>query len=306
MAVVIGSESGIFHAPSLDGPFEQVQDTDRVMRVTEYGDTLYAASQSGLFVSDDGRNWDRIETPQAEVYSIAAAPDTASLSIGTHPAHIYDSDDQGESWTELDAFQELPSRDTWYTPRHRNSAHVRSLAIHPDTPRRMIAGVEVGGVHLSPDRGKTWTERREGVHDDVHHLLVVDPDQWVAATGNGLYRTDDAGKEWTRLDRDVPERYFRESLLHDGVFYTAAAAGSPPNWSGESGADAAVFESQDLGETLIPVETPVTPSEIVLAWSIQDDRVIAGTNDGTVLKRSQGGWEETASIPVGIRALHSR
>ena len=28
-----------------------------------------------------------------------------------------------------------------------------------ETPDRLIAGVEVGGVHISDDQGETWTER---------------------------------------------------------------------------------------------------------------------------------------------------
>jgi photosystem II stability/assembly factor-like uncharacterized protein len=305
MALVVGSDSGIYHGSRLEGPYEKVLKTDGVMRITEADGTLYAASQSGLLVSTDGRAWDQIDTPQQEVYAVAEAPDTESLYIGTHPAHIYESDDRGDRWTELEGFQDLPSRDSWHTPRHRNSAHVRSLEIHPDAPNRLIAGVEVGGAHVSEDRGTTWTERREGLHDDVHHLLVVDRDRWVAATGNGLYRTDDAGRSWARLDRELTKQYFRESILHDGVLYTAAAAGSPPQWSGDSGAEAAVFESPDMGETLNRVDTPVTPSEIVLAWTSDGDTVIGGTNAGTVIRRTGEGWERAGSLPVGIRSIHA-
>lgn len=65
------------------------------------------------------------------------------------------SENSGTSWRELEGFQELPSREEWFTPRHRNKAHVRSLDTHPDTPDRVIAGVKIGGVHPSDDHGET-------------------------------------------------------------------------------------------------------------------------------------------------------
>lgn len=116
-------------------------------------------------------------------------------------------------------FQELPSREDWYTPRHRDEAHVRSLGAHPDAPNRVVAGVEEGGVHVSEDRGESWTERRDGVQDDVHHVLVLGPETYVASCGDGLYRTRDGGRSWTRLDDALSYRYFREATMHDGRLY---------------------------------------------------------------------------------------
>ena len=181
------------------------------------------------------------------------------------PAHLYVSTDDGDTWTELEGFQDLPSRDQWHTPRHRNEAHVRALGVHPETPDRVIAGVEVGGVHVSEDRGETWTERRNGVHDDVHHVLVLGADEYVASCGDGLYRTRDAGQSWTRLDTELDHRYFRETFVFDGRLYAAAARSSPGTWSGDSGADAILVESTDNGETFAAVSYPGGPEEVVLA-----------------------------------------
>lgn len=99
--------------------------------------------------------------PREEVFSVVVNPDGDRLYAGTHPAHLYVSTDDGETWTELEGLQDLPSREEWHTPRHRNETHIRSLGVHPDAPERVIAGVEVGGVHVSEDDGETWTERSE-------------------------------------------------------------------------------------------------------------------------------------------------
>jgi photosystem II stability/assembly factor-like uncharacterized protein len=237
------------------------------------------------------------------VYSVLVSPDSERLYAGTHPAHLYVSENEGDSWRELEGFQELPSRDDWFTPRHRNEAHIRSLGAHPDAPERVIAGVEVGGVHISEDRGETWTERRDGVHDDVHHVLVCEPDEFLASCGDGLYRTQDAGQSWKRIDEDLSHRYFREAIVHDGRLYAAAARSSPGTWKGESGADGALFISEDDGATFTRASYPGEPREVVLAWAVVNGTVIAGTNEGRVLLEIDDGWETGGKVSAGIRSL---
>ncbi|MFA9517544.1 WD40/YVTN/BNR-like repeat-containing protein [Halopenitus sp. H-Gu1] len=307
MPVVFGTEDGVYRASTI--PFDdatRVLAVDRVMRVQRGlgAEDVFACSKTGLYRSTDGgRTWSDLSVPREEVYSVCVSPDGERLYAGTHPAHLYVSEDEGESWRELEGFQELPSRKEWFTPRHRNEAHVRSLETHPDAPDRVVAGVEVGGVHISDDRGETWTERRDGIHDDVHHVFVRDPAEYIASCGNGLYRTRDAGRRWTRLDEDIAHRYFREAIDHDGRLYAAAARGSPGTWRGESGADAGLFVFTDDDETVITVSYPGEPREIVLAWTVANGHVVAGTNDGRVLREVDDEWETSGRIPAGIRSL---
>jgi len=308
MAILIGTRDGVYRTAAV--PVEdanQVLDSGDTPRVRTFPavDGVFAASKSGLYRStDDGQTWENLGIPREEVYSVVASSDGERLYRGTHPAHLYVSTDDGETWDELEGFQNLPSRDQWHTPRHRNEAHVRSLGVHPDAPDRVIAGVEVGGVHVSDDRGETWTERRDGVHDDVHHVLILGPDEYVASTGNGLYRTRDVGQSWMRLDTDLDHRYFRETFALDGRLYAAAARSSPGTWSGENGADAILVESTDTGETFETVSYPGEPEEVVLAWTAVGGTVLAGTNDGRLISRdSNGTWREEGRVPAGVRSL---
>ncbi|MFB6301584.1 MAG: WD40/YVTN/BNR-like repeat-containing protein [Haloferacaceae archaeon] len=307
MALLFGTESGIYRTPDVEfDDATKALDAGRVMRVRRFGgsDGTFACTKTGLYRSmDGGETWTGLGVPREEVYAACTSPNGDRLYAGTHPAHLYVSVNSGDSWRELEGLQELPSRDDWYTPRHRNEAHIRSLDTHPDAPHRVIAGVEVGGVHLSEDEGVTWTERRDGVHDDVHHVLVLGSAEYIASCGDGLYRTRDAGHSWMRLDGDLSRRYFREAIVHDGRLYAAAARSSPGTWSGDSGADAALFVSDDDGGTFSTPDYPGKPREVVLAWAVADDRVVAGTNDGRALVESNGEWETVGRLPSAIRSL---
>jgi photosystem II stability/assembly factor-like uncharacterized protein len=303
MHVLCGTRQGVYRGrPGEFDDATRVLDSDRVMRIRQFGPRVYAATRSGLYRSlDGGDSWTRLETPQSEVYSVLEAPVGEQLFAGTHPAHLYVSTDGGDSWTERAGLQRLPSRETWHTPRHRNEAHVRSLgAVGAD---RLVAGIEVGGVHRSEDDGATWTERNDGVHDDIHHVLVRDTDHWVASTGNGLYRTRDAGQTWTRLDEALGNRYFREAFAHEGRLYAAATAGSPPTWGSPSDTDAALYESDDDGDSLRPVEYAGGPGAFVLSWAADDGNVYAGTTSGLVLRRDDDGWFGVGSVPSAVASL---
>lgn len=307
MALLIGTRDGVFR--SADGTVddvEQVLDAGTTLRVRtfETHEDVFATTKTGLYRSTDvGTSWENLDVPREEVFSVVVSPTGERLYAGTHPAHLYVSRDDGDTWTERDGFQDLPSRDEWHTPRHRNEAHVRSLGVHPDAPERVIAGVEVGGVHVSDDSGETWTERRDDVHDDVHHVLVLDAEEYVASCGGGLYRTRDSGELWTRLDADLDHTYFREAFADEGRLYAAAARGPPGTWSGANGADAALFESHDTGQTFDEVSYPGSPDEFILAWTALDGRMVAGTNDGQVIARENDGWTTLGSVPAGIRSL---
>lgn len=307
--LLVGTNEGIYHAlvNKIDDA-TRVLDTKHVLRVHRFGEDIFAATRSGLFRSTDrGEQWTNLNVPQQEVYSVLQDTYSNRLYAGTHPAHLYVSDNHGESWRELEGFQDLPSRETWHTPRHRNEAHVRSLGTHPDAPERIIAGIEVGGVHVSEDGGETWTERRDGLHDDIHHVLIVEADEYIASTGGGLYRTQDAGRSWIRLDKDLDHTYFREAFASGGRLYAAAARSAPPAWGGSKGADAALFESTDGSDTFRSVLYPGQPKDFILAWASLDaepERILAGTRSGHVLLRnSHGEWEKIGSIPSAIHSL---
>lgn len=308
--LLVGTNEGIYRAPTdkLDEA-TRVLDSKHVMRVRRFEDEIFAATRSGLFRSADrGEKWTNLNVPQKEVYSVLQDTRGRRLYAGTHPAHLYVSDDHGVSWNELKGLQDLPSRETWHTPRHRDEAHVRSLGTHPDAPERIIAGIEVGGVHVSEDGGETWIERCDGLHPDIHHVLIIGADEYLASTGGGLYRTQDTGRSWIRLDKNLDHTYFREAFVAGKRLYAAAARSAPPAWGGQRGTDAALFESTDGGDTFRSVAYPGQPEDFILAWAIaeqdvENESVLAGTRYGHILLRTNEKWIKIGSAPSAIHSL---
>lgn len=317
-SLLVGTDGGVYRSASgtLDD-LEEVLASGSAFRVRVFeGLGVFAATLTGLYRSvDGGRTWAGLDVPRTEVDSVVASPDGTRLYAGTCPAHVYVSTDRGVTWDELTGFRDLPSRREWSVPRHGSRAHVRSLGVHPDAPERLVAGVEVGGVHVSDDGGRTWSERRTGLESgrrdglqyDVHHCLVVGAEEYVVACGGGLYRTRDAGRSWTLLETGPERPYFRASFVHRDRLY-AAAQTLPPTLPGEAGVserevDAVLLESSDGGDTFRAVPYPGAPVEYVDAWSVLDGRVLAGTTAGRVIVREDEGWRTLGRVPAWTRAL---
>lgn len=304
-----GCHDGVYRVPDFEKTAastpDRVLESGRVMRVsfTRALDGFLAATRSGLYYSPDGVTWTTLGVPTEHVYSAGVSPDGDTLYAGTRPAHVYVTHDDPENaiggdgleWRKLSGFDDLPSRGEWRLPRHENLAQVRDVHVPNRRPDHVIAGVEVGGVHLSEDGGETWTERKEGVNDDVHELCVLDSSEYVAATGFGLFRTTDAGRTWARLDDDVPQRYFRAVLDIDGVVYAAGAMANSSTWDDED-ADPALYRS-DRGDALAPVDFPY-PDETVTGMTAVDDDLVAATHRGHVLVKRPDGWDDVGRLPV--------
>ncbi|MFB6096193.1 MAG: WD40/YVTN/BNR-like repeat-containing protein [Haloferacaceae archaeon] len=322
MTLLIGTPAGLYRvdAPATDGrgdagdalvDAEPVVDA-AVERVRVFDGVAYAATSSGLHRSTDGVEWERLEVYGRDVTDALATPD-GRLFVGTAPVGIYHTEDR-RHWYRCDAATDLPDRERWRDRSHRGDAQVRTLAAHPDAPDRILAGIESGGVIATEDGGETWETRSTGVHDDVHHLLAVDADTVLAATGSGLYRTTDAGATWLRLDtdhRDFWHAYHRESVVHDGTLYAAALALGREEMTRRG----ALFEGEVAADarTWRRVDHPGQDEAFVVSFGVHDGDLLAGTmrvrngfernQPARVLRRGDDGWETLGRVPAAALSL---
>ena len=169
--------------------------------------------------TDKGKTWKAANEGLAIPYVrwIATSPKQLALILaGTEPAGIFVSNDAGDSWNINPAVLKLRDANGWFLPYSPRSGCVRGFAFAESGPNkgRIYAAVEVGGVLVSDDNGRSWQlaagsdgkpemNRELGtmIHPDVHSITVhpSSSDIVTAATGGGLFRSIDAGRSWKNI-----------------------------------------------------------------------------------------------------------
>jgi photosystem II stability/assembly factor-like uncharacterized protein len=194
---------------------------------------VYVATEhSGLFVTDNGgAEWQRAKpnVPRLTTTSLLALPGT--LLAGTVPAALYCTTNDGR-WQELEGVR-LGANGSSFPPSPEFGARTRFIAADNETPRRLYAAIEVGGMLVSDDAGRQWNPAINGLDDpDVHQILasVQTKGLVVTACGEGVYRSKDSGEHWENVTPSGP-RTFGSAVTEDsrGEVYIGLALGRPNN-----------------------------------------------------------------------------
>ncbi len=120
--------------------------------------------------------------------------DPQRIYLGTTDSWIYQSTDGGSSWSRL---ARLGTQDNLV---------VDSLVVDRSSPRILFAGVWVmdhpdGGIYISHDGGRSWTEAQGMEGQSVLALAQArsNPNELVAGTLRGVYRSLDKGLHWREI-----------------------------------------------------------------------------------------------------------
>jgi hypothetical protein len=265
-----------------------------------------ATEHSGLFITDSGgAHWKRAKpnVPRLTTTSLLALPGT--ILAGTVPAALY-SASNGSGWQELDGVR-LGATGGSFPPSPELGARTRFLAADNQTPRRLYAAIEVGGLLFSDDAGRRWTAATKGLDDpDVHQILPSAKTKGlvVAACGEGAYRSTDRGEHWENVT-PPGTRTFGSSVTEDnsGTLYLAMARGRPNTWLRKERADAALFISNDGGaHWKIAIEN--LPGGIMAMCPALGARgVFASTSEGDVVHADASGSRTIISGLPSITAI---
>ena len=275
------------------------------------GTVLAAVARDGLYeISESGerRIWD------GDARATAIGPD-GNFYVGTEPAMVFRSDDEGETWRRSDQIDELPTREEWYFPGPPHQPHVRSIDFLPDAEASVLIGVEVGGVVHSSDHGDSWVELNNGLHVDVH-TVRPDPSQpgrLIAVTGKGLYVSENNGDSWEHITEGIGQGYTVGMHINpDRAGEILIATGQRP-----PGISARVYHSRDGGYGWSQVVDSVLPEQyervpVVLfaqgsAWIATDKgqvfRAEAASTNGDAHDDSRlGSWSLVQELPASIKA----
>src|SRR4029450_1980668 len=195
-------------------------------------DVVYAGlREAGVRrTTDGGASWIDCRLPAPGVFSLAVSPADGAVYAGTEPSALYRSDDRGETWVELAGLLELPSRPTWSFPPRPWTSHVRWIAPCPHDAELLLAGIELGGLMRSTDRGGTWLDHPPGAQRDVHSLAWHPHATGRAyeAGGGGAAWSEDGGDTWRAAD-EGRDRHYTWSVAVDPndpeLWYVSASTG---------------------------------------------------------------------------------
>jgi hypothetical protein len=175
--------------------------------------------------------------------------------VGSLPAHLMISTDDGAGWTELPALRKVESTGDWYFPPPPHIGHVKEIVIDGD---RLFVGIEIGALLRSEDFGATFTDLKmdpDPRECDVHRLLIDPRDhrRLLAAVGIvGFMRSSDDGRTWTQ-DPIVPSLEYPDALVmhpdRPDLLFVAAGVGWPQQWYARGRAQGRVARSADGGAT---------------------------------------------------------
>ena len=259
-------------------------------------DTVFAGLREGGVRRsvDCGQSWIDCKLPEPGVFSLAISAADGGVYAGTEPSRLFRSDDQGESWRELEALLELPSRPHWSFPPRPWTSHVRWIAPSPHDADLLLVGIELGGLMRSTDGGQSWQDHRPGAQPDVHSLAwhPQATERAYEAGGGGAAFSTDAGESWQAAD-EGRDRHYTWSVTVDpndpDCWYVSASTG-PFAAHGLRDPQARIYRRRE-GESWKPLTGGLPESLPAMPYALlaTNGRLFAGLANGELWQsRDQG------------------
>jgi photosystem II stability/assembly factor-like uncharacterized protein len=290
---------------------------------------------------DSGKTWTRAEElglPEESGLKLErtwhvepgleSEPET--LWLGAAPGVLFRSSDGGDRWEVVTGVLEHPTRERWHPGAGGMCCH--SIQLDPQDAKRLFIGISAAGVFRSEDGGETWTPANKGTAADflpdpspevgqcVHKLLLhpADSNRLWQQNHCGVYRSDNGGASWERLDGNGLPSDFGFALALDpddpDTAFVIPIQGAEFRVTSEG--RLTVYETNDAGASWSPSRggLPERAWTGVLREGLASDTldpfgVYFGTQSGSVFASADEGesWREIArdlppvqSVEVGL------
>lgn len=316
MRIAVGTDRGVMVLKPGEAPgasWSMVNyglSTRRIQALAQGAEgSLYAGSEQGMISQTlDGENWKTFAEglASASIRALSLHPaEPGTLYAGAQPAAVFRSGDGGARWERLAGFNAVPGAGNWNSPIPPYRAAVKALRQLPQHPRALLAAVAMGGLIASLDGGLTWAERHQGLSREVNDLALhpARPARVFAATGTGVFRSDDLAATWQETSQGLPY-LFVQALAMDPEDPERLMAGITQQ---REGGASLVARSQDGGRTwqVTAKGLPSLQGQCLTAMTSMPGLFAFGTDSGALFVTRDFGelwWPMRQGCP-GIRSL---
>ena len=248
-----------------------------------------------------------------------------TLYAGARLAALFASTDGGETWQDVEALTNHPTRESWNPGAAGMTLH--TIVAAPEDPDKLWIGISAAAVFALEDGGKSFERRNrlsnaEACADHMHPAAPKDGEtghclhNMVRASGgedllyqqnhHGVWRSRDGGRSWDDITEGLPSTFGFPVAVHPGKPETLwtlplnsdSAGRYPPD------AAAAVWRSRDAGNTWEACRNGLPQKACfftVLRQAMTVDQaaypgIYFGTNSGSVFASLDEGdsWHEIA------------
>ena len=293
--------------------------------------TLYATTLTdGAHVSKDlGKTWKPVNSglPIRKIWTIAISPhDPNLLFVGTHYSHLFQSNNRGKTWEEVESLFKIEGRKDWGIDWRFGTIGncIHTLLMDPKEPKRILFVSSLAGPYRSEDGGIQWMRIRNGVMDscpensdpkhleEVHsctHRIAISsttPNLLYQQNHCGVYRSENLGEKWEDISKGLPSRHGFPIAVHSKngqeiLFVIPAYQGKCDKHNSCIQGELAVYRSKDRGMTW-EKQTDGFPKNVHTCilrhgMSSNSEGIFFGTTTGEVYGTLNDGegWEPIAS-----------